>query len=202
MIKPCTSEYMTADTSGIRMRKSWYPRIVAESYLGETKDGDIEEAPDAVTMIEGDLPWFNNTNDDQVVAVMVHRAPRSIVTTDPCTVVLHDAWSFQVGINPSAEYPSIAQDAFGGRLQCNKASTAADSLAYGRFFLDSDDSQTWVPVGIVPVGQALHFRYLCGVQTPGLWIEPTNTSDGPQPRYEAYARWARLQAWALPVGSS
>lgn len=198
MIKPCTAEYMIADTRGLRMRKSWYPRVVAEAFLGSTKDGEIQRAPDPVTMIDGDLPWFNNTGDDQMVFVQVIRSSRTIITTDPCTVVIHEGTSWQVGKRPSAPRPTVTQDSFGGRLQLNKAQTAPDQLAYGRLFLTVDASQTWVPIGLVPNGQALHFRYRAAVQTPGLWISPTEES----PRYEAHARWGRLLAFAAPVGSA
>lgn len=198
VLKPCTGEYMISDTRSLRMRSSWYPRIVAEAFLESTKDGDIERAPDPVTMIDGDLPWFNSTGDDQMLYVLVRRASRTVVSTDPCTVVIHDAWSVDVGERPSAPRPTIVQDSFGGRLQLNKASTAPEDLVYGRFFLDCDASQTWVRVGVVADQEAMHFRFITSVQTPGVWIAPTETD----PRYEAYARWARLQAFAAPVGSA
>lgn len=197
MIKPCTAEYMVSDTTSTRMRKSWYPRVVAEQFLESTKDGDIERAPDPVTMIDGKLAWFNNTGDDQMVSVMVHRSSRGIVTTDPCTVVIQDAWSWQVGKQPQAPRPTIVQDSFGGRLQVNKAATEPDDLKYGRFFLDCDASQAWVSIGLVKDQEALQFWYLSSVQTPGVFISPTKFD----PRWEARARWTRLQAFAAPVGS-
>lgn len=194
-LKICTSEYMLSDPNGVGPSRTWYPRIVAERFLESTKDGKIDRAPDPVTMIDGDLTWFNNSKDRQRVVVSVHRGPRSIVAQSPSTVILQDAWSWRVGKSPSADYPSVMQDGFGGRYQIDRPSAKAEDLQYGRYFLDGDDSQVWVDLGIVPPQQSFHFRYLCAVQTPGTWTSPSEFS----PRWEASARWTRLQAIASPV---
>ncbi|AKY02748.1 hypothetical protein AVV09_gp35 [Mycobacterium phage BrownCNA] len=196
-LKICTAEYMISDVRGIGVRQTWLPHVVAEQFLESTKDGEIKLAPDPVTMIDGDLTWFNNSPDPVRVMVMVHRAPRSIVAQNPATVVIHDAWSHQVGKSPSADYPSVIQDTFGGRLQVDRASVAKDLLQFGRFFLDGDDSQTYVDLGVVPAKQSFHFRYLAAVQTPGVWTQPSEFD----PRWEAYARWTRLVAIGSPVGA-
>uniref|UniRef100_A0AB39AKQ2 DUF7172 domain-containing protein n=1 Tax=Mycolicibacterium phage phi1_186018 TaxID=3236641 RepID=A0AB39AKQ2_9CAUD len=196
-LKICTAEYMISDVRGIGVRQTWLPHVVAEQFLESTKDGEIKLAPDPVTMIDGDLTWFNNSPDAVRVMVLVHRAPRSIVAQNPATVVIHDAWSHQVGKSPSADYPSVIQDTFGGRLQVDRASVAKDLLQFGRFFLDGDDSQTYVDLGEVPAKQSFHFRYLAAVQTPGVWTQPSEF----EPRWEAYARWTRLVAIGSPVGA-
>lgn len=196
-LKVCTAEYMISDQNGIGVRRTWLPHIVAEQFLESTRDGEIKLSPDPVTMIDGDLTWFNNSEDRVKVAVSVHRAPRSIVAQNPATVVIHDAWTHRIGKTPSADYPSVIQDTFGGRLQIDRASVAKDMLQFGRFFLDGDDSTVWVDVGVVPPQQSFHFRYLAAVQTPNIWTIPSEF----EPRWEAYARWARLRAWGSPVGS-
>lgn len=194
-MKVCTSEVMLSTVAGLGMAKCWFPRVVAEAFLESTKDGDIKLSPDPVTMIDGDLTWYNDTFGDQYVWVSVHRAPRSIVAQSPATVVIHDAWSFKVGASPSADYPSVVQNTFGGRLQFDRADVAPDDLQYARYFLGADDSHDWVNVGIVPAGQSLHFRYLAAVQTPGVWTEPTQFDA----RWQASANWCRLQALGTPV---
>lgn len=191
----CTAEHMISDRNGIGMRSTWFPRVVDQAVLKAEKDGDIEYAPDPVTTIEGSLYWFNNSPDDQVVSILVKRAPRSIITTNPCTITLQDAWTHQVGKNPTADDPAISTDAFGGKLLKNTSSTTADDLEYGRLFLDTDVSQAWVPLGVVSAREAFHFRYLCAVFTPGLWIE----AEKPAPRYAAKARFTRLVAFASPA---
>ncbi len=198
VMKVCTSELMISDINGVGMARAYFPQIVKEAFLTSNKDGEIKRSPDPVTMIDGDLAFFNNNDADLQMWVMVHRAPRSIVSTSPVTVLIHDAWSFDVGVNPQAEYPSVYQDTFGGKLQLDKASVSGEDLKYGRFFLNFDDSQAWEPIGIVKSQQALHFRYLAAVHTPGVWTEPTEKA----PRYEANANWCRLQAFAVPVGGA
>lgn len=194
-LKVCTAEYLISDANGIGVRKTFLPRVVAEQFLESTKDGEIKLSPDPVTMIDGDVTWFNNSPDPQRVAVSVHRAPRMIVAQSPSTIVIHDAWSSQIGRSPQADYPSVIQDTFGGRIQIDRPSVAANDIQFGRFILIGDDSIRWVDIGVVPPKQSFHFRYLAAVQTPGTWTIPGNDSDV-VPRWEAYARWTRLTAMA------
>jgi len=194
-LKLCVAEYMISDSHGTGMRRGWFPRIVDEAFLTSDKDGEIDRAPDPVTMIEGDLSWFNATGDAQRVTVHIKRSSRTIVAQNPATVVIHDAWSFDVGESPSAEYPTITQDVFGGRFQVDRASVARDRLQYARLFLEGDVRQTYVDLGVVEPMQAMHFRYLAAVQTPGVWTEATEFDV----RNEAHARWTRLVALASPV---
>jgi hypothetical protein len=194
-LKICSAETLISDTTGLGPARAWFPRIVSEAFLEATHDGEMKISPDPVTTIDGDLAWFNDSGADQDVAVLVHQAPRSIVAQSPAQVVVHSAWTWRVGVSPSADYPSVYQDTFGGRLQIDRSSAAADKLLYGRYFLDGDDSQTYQPVGVVPDGQALHFRYLAAVQTPGTWTRPTEFDA----RWEASARWCRLIALASPA---
>jgi hypothetical protein len=189
---------MLATPGAVGMRRNWFPRIVAERFLASSRDGEMKRSPDPVTAIIGDLTWFNNSPDDQDVSIQVLRAPRSIIAQNPSTVVIHDAWSWAVGEDPTADYPSVMQDTTGGRMQLDRASVAAADVKFGRFFYDFDTSQAWVPVGIVPSMQLLHFRYLCAFQTPGVWTAPSEFT----PRWEASARWTRLLAFATPVGSA
>ncbi|CAA0078291.1 Uncharacterised protein [Mycolicibacterium vanbaalenii] len=197
-IKLCVSENMLSTTAGMDMRRNWFPRIVAEAFLESTKDGEISRAPDPVPMITGDLTYYNNSGAPQNLLVQVLRAPRSVVAQSPATVVIHDAWSFAVGASPSADYPSVIQDTFGGRAQVDRPEVEADKLRYGRLFLDGDASQAFVPIGVLEPKESMHFRYLAAVQTPGTWTTPSEF----EPRWEAYARWSRLLALASPVGSA
>ena len=197
MIKVCVDDYMLATPGAVGMRRNWFPRIVSERFLTSSKDGEIKRCPDPVTMIEGDLTWFNNSPDDQEVVVQVLRAPRTVVAQSPTTVVIHDAWSHAVGVDPTADYPSVMQDTVGGRMQIDRPETVQEDLKYGRFFFDFDSCQEWVPIGVIPSMQLLHFRYIAAVQTPGVWTTPSEF----EPSWEAHARWARLLAFATPVGS-
>lgn len=196
-IKPCVDSSMIATVRGMGMARAWIPRVIAEAFLESTKDGEISRAPDPVTMIEGDLSWYNATKHPQYVYVDVMRAPRSIVAQSPGTVDIHEAWSIAVGESPAADFPSVTQNSTGGSAQIDRAEVEADKLQYGRLFFDFDSGQVNVPIGVVAPGDSFHFRYLCAVQTPGTWTTPSEF----EPRWEAYARWARLVAVAGPPGS-
>jgi hypothetical protein len=197
-VKVSTGPYMMSTVDGLGMGRNWYPRIVKEAFLESKKDGEIQRCPDPVTQIDGDLTWYNGSKDPQMVVVQLQRAPRSVVAQSPCTVVIHDAVSWQVGKNPTAEFPSVMQDTFGGKLQFDRQSVAAADLQYCRVFYDSDSTQAWFNIGQVDAGESLHFRYLAACQTPGVWTIPSEFD----PRWEASARWARLIAFASPVGSA
>jgi hypothetical protein len=197
-LKLCTAEYMISDTNGLGMRRSFFPRVIAEAFLTSTKDGTISRAPDPVTMIGGTLSWYNNTNDDQEVMVNLHRAPREVVSTNPVTVVIHDAWSFDKGLSPQADLPTAVQDATGGRIQIDRQSVDPKDVKYGKFFLQSDDSQEQVALGVIAMGHSFQFRYQAQVQTPGTWT----LASAFQPDFQATARYVRLQAIGWPVGSS
>lgn len=195
-MRVCTLDGMLSTVNGLGMSRNWLPRVVAEVFLESTKDGKIERCPDPVTMIDGDLTWTNSDPSPVNIAVQVLRAPRSVVVQSPSTVVIHDAWAWAVGTSPLADYPSVIQDTFGGRLQFDRPSAAAADLVYCRQFLDGDASQAVEPCGVVQPGESLHFRYLAAVQTPGTWTAPSEF----EARWEAHARWTRLLALSTPVG--
>jgi len=194
-VRLCTSEYLISTVDGVGLRRGWFPRIVAEKYLTATKDGEIKRSPDPVPTILGDVTYVNGDPDPQTVIVQLQRGPRSIVTQSPNTVVIHDAWSWAVGADAAADFPSVGQETFGGGLQVDRPEAAAKDIKYGRTFLDCDSSQTWIPVGDIPPGESLHFRYLAAIQTPGVWTTPSEF----EPRWEAFARWARLLVFAGPA---
>jgi hypothetical protein len=168
---------------------------VQQAFLQSTKDGNISISPDPVTMIQGAMNWFNSSSDPQFITVMVHRAPREITVQDPCTIIITDGWSFQVGTNPQAVTPAVTDDTFGGRLQVDPPDTLAANLSFARYFLLCDDSVSYVPVGVVQPGQSFEFQYLAAVQTPGTWTQPTAFTG----EYIAYAYWTRLVALASPA---
>lgn len=200
-LKILTSEYMVSDSRGTGIADTWRPRKLTEVFLESTKDGPIKLSPDPVTMIDGDLTWYNNSKDRQRVCVVVNRSPRSIVAQSPSTVVIHDAISWQVGKSPQADYPSVAADTFGGRIQIDRASVDPNKLKFGRLFLDGDGSQFVVDLGQVQPKHSFHFRYIASVQTPGTWVTPGPDADVSTPRWEAYARWTRLVALGSPMGA-
>lgn len=195
-LKIQTAEFMLSDSNGLGVRRNWLPRVVDEQFLQSTKDGEIKLSPDPVTTISGNMTWYNNTGDAQAIIVQVVRAPRNVIAQNPSTVIITDAWTHQIGPQPNADYPSVMQDTFGGRLQIDRPSADPADVQYGRYFLFGDGSQVYVPIGVVPPNQSFQFRYLAGIQTPGVWIDPTGSFT---PRWEAWAYWTRLIALASPA---
>ena len=197
-LKIATAEYMLSTTAGLGVTKSWLPQVVQQAFLQSINDGNVAVSPDPVTMISGTMSWFNAAADPVDVWVIVHRAPRGIIAQDPCTVIITDGWTWQVGLNPVANTPSVSDDQFGGKLQIDRPNTLAANLQYARYFLQCDDSVVYVPIGIVPCQQRFVFSYVAGVQTPNVWTMPTAF----QAEYMAYSYWTRLIALASPMGSS
>lgn len=198
-LKICSFEYMLSTVNGLGVAQDWLPRILKQAFLQSTKDGDVSISPDPVTTIQGDLSWYNNTDDSQYICMMVHRAPRSIVAQSPTTVILTDAWTSLISpVGTAADYPSVDADTMGGRLQIDRPSANPDDLLYGRYFLNMDDSQAYVPVGVVPPEWSFNFQYIAALQTPGIWLEPTQFTG----EWMATANWTRLIALGSPVGST
>lgn len=190
-IRVCAAGYIDSTPDGLSMAPAWNRRIVAEAFTGSTRDGEVQRAPDPVTFIESSMLWVNTTGMPQAVTVHVIRAPRSIVTSDPNAVVLRDGVSWDIAASPAALPPELGSlGESGGRIQFSKTTW---NTQFGRLFIDEDRQTYVVELGAVEPGQAVHVRYRCAVQTPGLWRE------GVQPRHEAFARWVRLRMWAGPV---
>lgn len=187
----CTNEWITSDRVGLRFTEAWFPRLVSEQFVGSVQDGDLDRAPDPLPLITADLLWTNSTGTDQHVHVETQRAPRSLVVSNPNTVVLDDAVSWDVGDSPNAPRPSMTRNGIGARLQLTRPSQS--TIRFGTTFADRDDGVFMTHIGRVRPDESLHFRYMCLFSTPGAW------RTGESPRTEAYARWARLRVFASPM---
>lgn len=189
-LKICTAEFMVSDAKGFGLSQTWLPRIVAERFVQSTRDGTVARAPDPVPFIDADLAWTNTSTDPQHLTVSVHRASRSLVTSDPNTLVFDDAVSWSVGKSPTAARPAAVDNGIGGRI---KRARSTQNLKFSRLFIDRGDWVSYHDIGPVLPEQSIHFRYMCLFSTPGEWRASV------QPRYEASARWARLRAFASPM---
>ena len=186
----CTAEYLISDSRGLRLAEPWLPRVVGERFAASTRDGAVDRAPDQIPFIETDLIWTNRSSSDQHVMVSVHRASRSLVSSNTNTVALDDVWSHAVGVSPTAARPTGTRSGLGTRVSVTRPSVP--QVQFARIFADRDDWVSYEEIGKVPAGETVHFRYMCLFSTPGPWRTP------PQPRHEAYARWVRLRMWASP----
>jgi hypothetical protein len=191
-MKICTLEYLISDSNGLGFAKSWLPRMVSERFAPSTKDGLVDRAPDPIPFIDTDISWTNSAAEPQHLAMAVHRASRTIITSNPNTIVLDDAYSWDVGPSPLAPRPSGTFNGFGGRVKTTR-STDTTPPQFSRLFQDQADWIHYEEIGRIDPGDTVHFRYMCLFSTPGEWRAAT------QPRHEAYARWVRLRLWAAPM---
>lgn len=181
---------MLSTARGLELSESWLPRLVAERVGTSGLDGAVDRAPDPIPFIDLSMLWTNNTPDAQHLHASVHRASRTIIASNPNTVTLQDAWSFDVGPSPAAPIPFAIDNGIASRVKITR-STDPDVL-FGRIFRDTPDWVGNVEIGQVASGDSVHFRYRCAFSTP------SEFRTGNSPRHEAFARWARLRLWAAP----
>lgn len=187
----CTSEWMISNPRGTGLSAAWLPRIVSERFAESVKDGEVSRAPDPVPVIDVDLIWTNNTGAWQNCHLIVERAPRSIVTSNPNTIVLEDGVSWDVGVSPRAAVPISSGDGIGARIKTTP--NILNETIYGRLFVDWDGWCSRYAIGTVADGETVQVRYQCTLTTPGSW------RGGSSPLHQAHARWARLFLWAAPL---
>jgi hypothetical protein len=189
-LRVCTAEFLTSTPKGMGFSPSWLPRMVVERMAASSRDGQVDRAPDGVPFIESDILWTNTTGDPVHAHVTMHRASRSLVTSNPNMVAFDDAYSFDVGLSPAAPIPASFNNGFGARLKASRSSST--SVLFGRVFRDIPDWLTNVDIGLVEPDESVHFRYRGLFSTPGHW------RTGGSSRHEMYARWTRLRLWTAP----
>lgn len=188
-LRICSAEFMISESSGTGFSGAWLPTIAAESFVTSGKDGAVDRSPDQVPFIDAEMLWTNSYDDPVYAMASVGRAPRSIVTSTPNTLVLDDAYSWDIAVSPAAPTPFGANNGSGERVQ-NQPTTLA--VGYLRYFRDFPDSTTYMSLGTVDPGESVHFRYRCLFSTPGNWRAAV------QPLFLANARFARLRLWVSP----
>lgn len=188
-LKVCVAEFLISDSVGTGFSQAWLPTMVAERRAESGKDGNVDRAPDQVPFISSEILWTNSFGDPVHTMMSIHRAPRSIVTSAPNTLVLDDAWTWDIGDSPSAPIPFGTENGVGARFATRPSFRP---LIYTRFFRDFPDWVSYTDVGVVDPGETLHFRYRCLFSTPGAWRTPV------QPLMIAQARWATLRLWIAP----
>lgn len=192
-LKLCTAEFMISDTKGTGFCQSWLPVEAAERLAVSGKDGNADRAPDQVPFIDSEIIWTNSYPDPVHASVSIGRAPRTIVTSSPNTLVLDDAWTWDIGVSPDAPAPFGTNSGVGYRFQTRQS---FNTLLYTRALRDFPDSVSYVDPGFIGPGETLHFRYRCLFSTPGGWRTPV------QPLMIAQARFARLRLWVSPWTTS
>jgi hypothetical protein len=189
-LKICTAEFMASDATGTGFTSAWLPTMATERMATSGKDGTVDRSPDQVPFIDAEILWTNSSSDPIHAMVSIHRAPRSLVTSQPNTVVLDDAWTWDIDDSPAAPTPYGTNSGVGIGL---KTRQSFEPAVYSRLFRDFPDMVSYQDLGEIPPGETLHFRYRCLFSTPGVWRAPV------QPLHTASARWARLRLWTAPM---
>lgn len=186
----CSSDWLFSGPRGTGLADGWMPRIVAERFTTSTKDGNVERSPDAVPFIDAELTWTNSLDTAQECWLSTHRAPRTMVASNPNSYVLDDALSWDIGVSPNAPAPFASENGVGCKLQTTPF--AINQVTYGRLFRGWDDSTRFELVGTVDPGETVHVRYRALFTTPGQWRAPA------QALQVVRAYWVRLRLWAIP----
>lgn len=192
-LKICTTEMMLSDQRGTGLAQAWLPRIAAERFATASADGQVGHAPDPVPIIDTDLIWTNSAGAWQNLHLIVHRAPRSIVSGNANTVVVDDAISWDIGMSPNAPLPTAYSDGIGARAKTTPTLLGSQYHYYTRLFNDFDDWTSIEALGPIAAGETLQVRYQCVVSTPGEW------RTGGRALQEVHSRWVRLQVMAAPL---
>lgn len=185
----CSAEFLISDSRSTGFSQAWLPTLQAERMAASGKDGNVDRAPDQVPFIDSEILWTNRYDDTVHTMVSIQRAPRSIVTSSPNTLVLDDAWTSDIAVSPAAPTPFGTNNGVGIRLSSRQS---FNPDIYTRFFRDFPDWVSYVELGAVDPGQTVQFRYRCLFSTPGGWHTPV------QPLLLASARFTRLRLWSSP----
>ena len=164
--------------------------MVAERFVASTRDGDVQQAPDAVPFIDAELTWTNSGESAQLVRLGTQRAPRAITASNPNTYVLDDGLSWDIAVSPNAPTPYGVQNGVGARLQTTPV--AVNQVGYGRIFRGWDDSIRYDTLGTVEPGETVHVRYQALYTSPGQWRAPAQVLQ------VVRAYWVRMRLWAGP----
>lgn len=187
--KLCTMEALLSDSVGMEFSSSWLPTLVAQRMDVSARDGGVDRAPDQVPFIDSEILWTNATDQTVAVQVQVQRASRSLISSTPNTVVLDDAWTWEIAESPSAPTPFGTNNGVGTRIKTVKST---QSLEFSRIFRDYPGWASFVHVGACDPGDTVHFRYRALFSTPGEWRTAV------QPRHEVWARYVRLRMFTRP----
>lgn len=189
-LKLCCAEFMVSDSNGTGFANSWLPQPLTEAMLASTKDGTVDDSPDQVPFIDGGLTWENTSDDPIYLFMMIRRASRSLITSDPNKVVLDDAWAWDMGLSPNAAVPYAAYNGIG--IWGKMSPSTHPILQYAHYFADRADWVSYEQIGACQPGWTLQFNYRALFSTPGTWRTAIT------PKHECWARYAQLRLFGKP----
>lgn len=195
----CIGENLTTGPGGNLLLEPWsIPRPVADARALSSGDGALGSVQSLPGLLRLDLrlSWRNDAPLPQGIKILMVRATRSIITSNPNAVQFRDRWTWAIDGEPSTP---VTTSIFNGRLGAawdGQTNTVSEPNP-GKLWTwdDVNSAEEWVPRELEP-GQQINVWYRCYVHTPPPWSDNANRNS---PQHDARAHWVRGMLWAYPV---
>lgn len=195
----CIGEGLTTDEAGqLRVQPYTVPRPVSDGRALASGDGALGQVINLPGLLRLNYAasWRNDTPVPQGIKIMVVRASRSIVTSNPNAVQFRDRWTWAVDRPPSRPVVTTQHNGRVGAgldLQTNTVGEPLPGVLWT--WEDTNCVEEWLPRELQP-GQQVNVWYQAYVWTPPPW---SNNANKNSPRHEARANWVRVILWAYTV---
>lgn len=195
----CIDENLTTDDVGLPRLQRWsVPRPVVDVRVQSGGDGRLtrpEISLPGKKMIDRTVEWVNDTPLEQPVRIVVTRASRSILTSNPNAIQVRDRWTYAIDSEPEEPVTtSIFNGQFGGAVDFGTNSVSEPEPGRLWLWAGTNREDEWISPLLAP-GSKLKMWYQCYVWTPPPW---SNNANKNSPEHEVYVNWARLQLIAYP----
>lgn len=197
MPEVCASRNLNTTNPALALEKWSVPRMVAQVSGNSAGDGAISSAglttQPGRLMVDLSLSWTSDAPIPLAMRLVVIRAYRTIITSNPNLVQIWDSWDY--GIDRAAATPSSYN--LVNSLCTLGFDIGTDNAAQpypGKFTNDfpATASEEWYTL---PAGSTLNVKYRSYCWTPPPW---SNNANANSPVHEAWARSAKLRLWAFP----
>lgn len=195
----CIDENLTTSNVGLPLMQRWaVPRLVASVRAASGGDGRLTKSEISLPgkpLINRTVEWVNDTPLEQPVRILVTRASRSILTSNPNAIQVRDRWTYAIDAEPEdPTVTSIFNGQFGGAIDLGTNSVSEPEPGRLWLWAGTNSEDEWISPKLQP-GQKLKMWYKCFVWTPPPW---SNNANKNSPEHEVYVNWTRLQLIAHP----
>jgi hypothetical protein len=176
------------------------PRIVLDQTFNSTGDGTISAAittlPGKLAIDSGVLSWTSDSPLPLSIRIVVNRAYRDLVNSNPNAIQVRDVWNYAVsGNTPRAPDPtSLFNSQWGGSQDLGTNSSAVPYLGLTYLATDPQMTEDWYP-GLV-AGDTFKMWYRAYIWTPPPF---SNNANNGTLTMSCNIRSTRIQLWAFPT---
>jgi hypothetical protein len=201
MPEVCTSRNLDV-TSGVLGLEPWsVPRMVSQVVANSGADGSISSSglisQPGRLLISATQSWVSDSSLPLMMRLVVSRAYRSMVVSNPNAVQMWDSWNVAVDATPRDpdSYNLV------NSLCTLGFDVGTNNVAQPYAGVISQDypataSEEWFTL---PPGSTLNVKYRCYVWTPPPW---SNNANANSPSHSASARSTTLRLWAFPTADT